>query len=147
MRFPTPPGKASAAMKRRATTSKTKKRRGKPAAKKTAGKSRRGRPSKPTPRRGRAAAAPRKAKKTKPPASRSKTPPPADLERLVRRLQGTRRRLERQLTAAVQEIGILRQWETRARMLEAELEKRDGRLRDLEGRLAGTEPERQPRLF
>jgi hypothetical protein len=45
----------------------------------------------------------------------------AELEREVRRLRSARGRLERRLTAAVQEIGMLRQFEVRAQMLENEL--------------------------
>jgi hypothetical protein len=47
------------------------------------------------------------------------------LEREVRRLRLARSRLERRLTATVQEIGMLRQFEIRARRLEAELARRD----------------------
>lgn len=72
----------------------------------------------------------------------------ADFEKQVRRLRAARRTLERQLTTAVQEIGTLRQFELRATMLEAELEKRtaelarlrsesEERVRDLELRLGG----------
>ncbi|MGH7856440.1 MAG: hypothetical protein ACREQY_03850 [Candidatus Binatia bacterium] len=54
-----------------------------------------------------------------------------EAEAELRRLQSARRKLERQLTAAVQEIGLLRQYETRARFLEAEVQKRDAQLADL----------------
>ena len=70
------------------------------------------------------------------------------LEREVRRLRLARGRLERRLTATVQEIGMLRQFEIRARGLEAELARRDAeieqlrrerdeRLRETEIRIAG----------
>ncbi len=47
------------------------------------------------------------------------------LRKEVRRLRAARAKLERRLTSAVQEIGILRQLEFRARRLEDELAKRD----------------------
>jgi len=56
----------------------------------------------------------------------------ASLEHDVRRLRSARRQLEKRLTAAVQEIGTIRQFEIRAQVLESELAKRDaeiGRLR------------------
>ncbi len=70
------------------------------------------------------------------------------LEREVRRLRRARGRLERRLTATVQEIGMLRQFEIRTRGLEAELARRDAeieqlrrerdeRLRETEIRIAG----------
>ena len=60
-------------------------------------------------------------------AARSKRQPSIDrarvaaLESEVRRLRSARTRLEHRLTAVVQEIGMLRQWELRASMLESEL--------------------------
>src|SRR5205085_12391521 len=45
----------------------------------------------------------------------------AELEREIRSLRASRSHLERRLTAAVQEIGTLRQFELRAQALEAEL--------------------------
>jgi len=66
----------------------------------------------------------------------------ASLERDVRRLRSARRQLERRLTAAVQEIGTIRQFEIRAQVLESELAKRDAeidRLRtEREEQLGGT---------
>ena len=66
------------------------------------------------------------------------------LEREVRRLRLARGRLERRLTATVQEIGMLRQFEIRAKGLarrDAEIEQlrreRDERLRETEIRIAG----------
>jgi hypothetical protein len=53
------------------------------------------------------------------------------LEREVRRLRLARGRLERRLTATVQEIGMLRQFEIRARGLEAELARRDAEIEQL----------------
>lgn len=47
------------------------------------------------------------------------------LENQVQRLRAARGRLERRLTAAVQEIGALRQFELRVRILEADLAGRD----------------------
>jgi hypothetical protein len=70
------------------------------------------------------------------PISRSVAPPTSDtaaVERELRRLRRARSRLERQLTAAVQEIGILRQYEWRTAALEKEVRRRDdeiARLRD-----------------
>lgn len=45
----------------------------------------------------------------------------AELEREIRSLRSARSYLERRLTAAVQEIGMLRQFELRAQALETEL--------------------------
>jgi predicted nucleic acid-binding Zn-ribbon protein len=79
------------------------------------------------------AQAPRKTKRTK----RAKSTASADrkaiaaLEREIRRLRLARGRLERSLTAAVQEIGMLRQFEIRAQALEAELSRRDGLIAEL----------------
>ncbi len=53
------------------------------------------------------------------------------LEREVRRLRLARGRLERRLTATVQEIGMLRQFEIRALGLEAELARRDAEIEGL----------------
>ncbi|MEA2625878.1 MAG: hypothetical protein QOD06_1923 [Candidatus Binatota bacterium] len=75
-------------------------------------------------------------KDTRAALSRSAAPPPEDaasIERELRRLRRARSRLERQLTAAVQEIGILRQYEWRTAALEKEVRRRDdeiARLRD-----------------
>jgi hypothetical protein len=52
----------------------------------------------------------------------------AALERAVRRLRAARRRLEERLTAAVQEIGTLRHYETRAQILENEVAARDAEI-------------------
>ena len=71
-----------------------------------------------------------------------------ELERELRRLRAARAKLERRLTAAVQEIGTLRQWEIRATMLEGQLQKREQelvrlrqeseeRIRELQSRLGG----------
>jgi chromosome segregation ATPase len=57
----------------------------------------------------------------------------------VARLQAARRRLERRLVAAVQEIGMLRQYELRVAALEAEIQKRDADLADLKGRYESLE--------
>ena len=53
------------------------------------------------------------------------------LERQVRRLGLARGKLERRLTAAVQEIGTLRQFEIRAQVLQAELARRDAEIEQL----------------
>jgi chromosome segregation ATPase len=58
----------------------------------------------------------------------------AELEREIRRLRAARSHLERRLTAAVQEIGTLRQFELRAQALEAELASVRG---EHDGRLGG----------
>lgn len=88
----------------------------------------------PSPRRApKRAQAPRKAKRTR----RAKPTVPTDrkaiaaLEREIRRLRLARGRLERRLTAAVQEIGMLRQFEIRTQGLEAELSRRDSLIADL----------------
>jgi len=47
------------------------------------------------------------------------------LQKEVRRLRAARGKLERRLTSAVQEIGILRQLEFRIQSLENDLDKRD----------------------
>jgi predicted RNase H-like nuclease (RuvC/YqgF family) len=47
------------------------------------------------------------------------------LQKEVRRLRAARRKLERRLTSAVQEIGMLRQLEFRIQSLENDLDKRD----------------------
>jgi hypothetical protein len=99
-----------------------------------------------TPRkRSRTAARPRRAQPTKAnrrkPRARKRAPRPKkprkraaprvghesveSLEQKVRRLRSARARLERRLTEAVQEIGTLRRFELRVRMLEGELRKRD----------------------
>ncbi len=62
---------------------------------------------------------------------------PDETERELRRLRSARAKLERRLTAAVQEIGTLRQWEVRATMLEGQLQKSQARIRELESRLGG----------
>ena len=78
-----------------------------------------------------------------------------ELERELRRLRAARAKLERRLTAAVQEIGTLRQWEIRATMLEGQLQKREQelarlrqeseeRIRELESRLGGAAPAAAP---
>jgi hypothetical protein len=72
----------------------------------------------------------RKAKVAKP-VSRLGPKTVAALEREVRRLRLARGRLERRLTATVQEIGMLRQFETHARSLEAELARRDAEIERL----------------
>ena len=63
------------------------------------------------------------------------------LEKTVKRLRAARAGLEHRLTAAVQEIGMLRQFELRTQVLEAELRKREADLltarRELEARRAG----------
>jgi hypothetical protein len=53
------------------------------------------------------------------------------LEREVHRLRQARGRLERRLTAAVQEIGVLRQFDTRVQALEAEVARRDAEIAEL----------------
>jgi hypothetical protein len=62
-------------------------------------------------------------------------------EREIRRLRSARSKLERRLTAAVQEIGTLRQFELRATMLEGELQKlrreTEERIRTLESNPGG----------
>jgi hypothetical protein len=97
---------------------------------------------------------PRKTKQTrpKPPqqASKPRRRAPAaatasvDLEREIARLRSTRSRLERRLTAMVKEIGLLRQYEMRARFLEAEVQKRDQQIAELrhqyEQRIRDPEP-------
>ena len=54
----------------------------------------------------------------------------------MRRLRSARRRLEQRLTAAVQEIGMLRTFEMRAQMLENELAKRDVELSRLRAEMS-----------
>jgi hypothetical protein len=72
-----------------------------------------------------------RAAKKRPPAKRA---PSIDrgvvteVERGMRRLRAARRRLEERLTAAVQEIGTLRQYERRAQMLESELAAKDAEI-------------------
>jgi hypothetical protein len=60
-------------------------------------------------------------------------PVPAEVE--VKRLRRTRSRLERQLTGLVREIGALRTFEARVRILEGELAKRDAEMGALRGAL------------
>ncbi|MGH7820955.1 MAG: hypothetical protein ACREQ9_14410 [Candidatus Binatia bacterium] len=60
-----------------------------------------------------------------------------EAEAELRRLRSARRKLERQLTAAVQEIGLLRQYEVRSRFLEAEVARRDGQLAELRQQYEG----------
>ena len=64
------------------------------------------------------------------------------LERKVRRVADARRRLEKRLIAAVQEIGSLRHFELRATQLEEDLRKREAELAGLRANGAGlvTEP-------
>jgi hypothetical protein len=87
--------------------------------------------------------APPPTKRAAPPAARKrKRAAPLDreafaaLEKLVRGLRSARGKLERRLTAAVQEIGMLRQFEARAEALERELGKRDDELARLQRALA-----------
>ena len=54
--------------------------------------------------------------------------PIADLERELKRERAARRRLEKQLTALVQELGHVRHYEARSRVLEEELRRRDEEL-------------------
>lgn len=71
-------------------------------------------------------------KKPKPARREVASPPaPSSAQREITRLQNVRSRLERRLTALVQEIGYLRQYEMRTRILEAELKKRDQELETL----------------
>ncbi len=66
---------------------------------------------------------------------------PLETQKELRRLRSARNSLERRLTAAVQEIGLCRQYEVRARMLENELgelrARSEQRIRELESRLNG----------
>ena len=62
---------------------------------------------------------------------RSDRKPGSALEREVQRLRRAQSRLERRLTAAVQEIGTLRQFEMRAQALESELARRDAEITKL----------------
>ena len=96
----------------------------KPAPKKTAPK--KVAPKKIAPRKKRPAA-------RRPPVDRDAL---AALESEVRSLRSARRRLEQQLTEAVQEIGMLRQFELRAQMFENELAKRDHEVARLREELA-----------
>jgi len=83
-----------------------------------------------------------------PPRKTGRAAQQEELERELRRLRAARAKLERRLTAAVQEIGTLRQWEIRATMLEGQLQKREQelvrlrqeseeRIRELQSRLGG----------
>ena len=89
---------------------------------------------KPTPRR---ASTPTKRPKkgrratTAKPEVRSDRKPGSALEREVQRLRRAQSRLERRLTAAVQEIGMLRQFEMRAQALESELARRAAEIAEL----------------
>jgi hypothetical protein len=75
---------------------------------------------------------------------RARKAPPLDrraveaLERQVRSLRMARGKLEHRLTAAVQEIGTLRQFELRVRILERQLQARDEEISRL--RHPGDEP-------
>jgi hypothetical protein len=62
---------------------------------------------------------------------RSGRKPGSALEREVHRLRQARGRLERRLTEAVQEIGMLRQFETRVQALQAEVGRRDAEIAEL----------------
>ena len=62
---------------------------------------------------------------------RSDHKPGSALEREVQRLRRAQGRLERRLTAAVQEIGTLRQFEMRAQALESELARRAAEIAEL----------------
>ena len=66
------------------------------------------------------------------PAGKTAAPPSAE----VRKLRSARRNLEKQLTAAVQEIGLLRQYELKTKILESELEKRTAEVEELRRRAA-----------
>lgn len=86
-------------------------------------------------RRGRSTAAKRKLqkparKRARGPIRRAAASPAVTprIERELSRLRNVRSRLERRLTALVQEIGLLRQFEIRTRILEGEVQKRDQEL-------------------
>jgi hypothetical protein len=95
--------------------------------------SRRGKKQKPTRRKSRPEPKPR----VQAVARRNKraAAPAEPSQKVVRSLQSARRRLERQLIAAVQEIGLLRQFEKRAAALETEVARRDAEIVRLRGEL------------
>ena len=71
-----------------------------------------------------------KARPAKQPAivAKQAAKPAVDFERELRRERATRRRLEKRLTALVQELGQIRIYEVRCGMLEEELRRRDEEL-------------------
>ena len=68
------------------------------------------------------------------------------LEKQIRRLRRARAQLERRLTSAVQEIGMLRQIEFRVQRLEEELSKRDEELAKRDADIARMRMERADQL-
>jgi len=68
------------------------------------------------------------------------------LQKQIRRLRAARARLERRLTSAVQEIGMLRQIEFRVQRLEEELSKRDAELAKRDADIARMRMERADQL-
>ena len=111
------------------TRRRTKPQRRTPRAKKAPGPTRRAKKTPARPRRARTKTARASRRPTVP--AKAAAPAPSDREAVealrkeVRRLRRARARLERRLTSAVQEIGILRQLEFRAQRLEDDLGKRD----------------------
>jgi hypothetical protein len=71
--------------------------------------------------------------------------PTVDFERELKRERATRRRLEKRLTALVQELGQIRIYETRCGMLEEELRRRDEELASLR-HASAPEPDPQAEL-
>ncbi|MBI2964218.1 MAG: hypothetical protein HYY35_10725 [Deltaproteobacteria bacterium] len=67
------------------------------------------------------------------------------MEKQVQRLRAARCRLEHRLTAAVQEIGTLRQFELRVRILEADLARRDREIARLRSASEERAREAEPR--
>ncbi len=121
--------KPKAAAKRKAPIRKAEKRI-RPAPKKT-----------PRPAKRRAPAQPAK----KPAVVANQAAPPAvDFERELKRERANRRKLEKRLTALVQELGQVRMYEVRCSMLEEELRKRDEELAAL--RRSSAEPDPQAEL-
>ena len=82
---------------------------------------------KPTRRRSKPQRSKARAKPSRPrqPAKKATRDTVESLQKEVRRLRAARRKLERRLTSAVKEIGMLRQLEFRIQSLENDLDKRD----------------------
>ena len=77
-------------------------------------------------------------------AAKKVVKPEVDFERELKRERANRRKLEKRLTALVQELGQIRIYEVRCGMLEEELRKRDEELASL--RRPSAEPDPQAEL-
>jgi hypothetical protein len=111
---------------------------------KAAAKRKTARRARPAPKPARPAKRRAKARPAKKPAvAAKKIPPPAvDFERELKRERANRRKLEKRLTALVQELGQVRMYEVRCGLLEEEVRKRDEELAALRrANAAGLDPQ------